>query len=155
MSAVDVGVDVDRGAPTVWVRPKPDALTEPFWRGIDRRALLIQRCRGCRQFQHWPRPVCRHCRSDELGWDEVSGQATLYSYAVSVQALHPDFEGRVPYVLAVVELVEQQNLKMVTNIVDCEEADLSIGMPVELAATTVADGLTLPFFRPASAGGGT
>ena len=51
--------------------------------------------------------------------------------------------------LAVVELVEQANLKMVTNLVDYDKDALRIDMPVRVAFREVAPGLTLPLFAPA------
>ena len=50
--------------------------------------------------------------------------------------------------LAVVELEEQHNLKLVTNIVECAEEDLRCGMPVEVTFEKITDQVTLPVFRP-------
>jgi uncharacterized OB-fold protein len=84
----------------------------------------------------------------ELSPEQVSGAATLYSYTVVMQAFHPWFVDRIPYVLAVVELAEEPGLRITTNIVDCPEEDLAVGLPVEAVFTEVAEGLTLPLFRP-------
>ena len=61
---------------------------------------------------------------------------------------HPFWVDKVPYVLASVELPEQPDLKMLTNIVECEHDALEIGMPVEVTFREVAAELTLPFFKP-------
>lgn len=131
--------------------PAADPLTDFFWAGARQSRLLILRCQACRFFVHWPRPVCKRCHSFELAPEEVSGRARLYTYTVCVQAFHPWFESRLPYVLAVVELAEQAHLKLVTNIVDCPADDVRIGMDLEVAYEQITPDLVLPMFRPAPA----
>jgi uncharacterized OB-fold protein len=129
--------------------PAPDDLTRFFWDGLKQHRLLILRCQECGNYIHYPRPICNKCLSMNLAPDQVSGRGTLYSYTVTMQAFHPYFADKVPYVLAVVELVEQEGLKITTNIIDCPENRLHIGMPVEVVFREVAPGFTLPLFRPA------
>src|SRR5690348_3001400 len=97
--------------------PVPDVLTEPFWTGARERRLVIQRCRGCGLWVHLPRPVCRRCQSFDLGHESVSGRGTVYSFTETWKAFHPFFVDRLPYLLAVVELVEQPGLRLLTNLV--------------------------------------
>jgi len=127
--------------------PDPGPLTQFFWDGCKEHRLLILRCRQCGHYVHYPRPICDRCQSTELGPEQVSGRGTVYSYTVVMQAFHPYFVDRIPYVLAVVELAEEPGLKLTTNIVDCPEEDLKVGLPVEVAFTEVAEGLVLPLFR--------
>jgi uncharacterized OB-fold protein len=129
--------------------PDPDALTRFFWDGVQQHRLLILRCQECGNYIHYPRPICNKCLSMNLAPDQVSGRGTLYSYTVTMQAFHPYFVDKVPYILAVVELAEQEGLKLTTNIIDCPENRLHIGMPVEVVFREVAPGFTLPLFRPA------
>lgn len=131
-------------------RPSPDDLTRFFWDGCREGRLMILRC-GCGHYVHWPRPVCPRCLSAELAPSEVSGRGTLYSFTVTVQAFHPFYADKLPLLVAVVELVEQEGLRMVTNVVGCDEDDLEIGMALQVAFTEVADGLVLPLFEPAAA----
>ncbi|HEY2332705.1 MAG TPA: OB-fold domain-containing protein [Acidimicrobiales bacterium] len=133
--------------------PVPDELTAFFWEGARQHKLLIQRCDVCGYYLHWPRPCCKRCNSFELTPVEVSGRGTLYSYTVAVHPFHPWLASRLPYVLAVVELEEQHNLKLVTNIVDCAEEDLRCGLAVEVTYETIAEGSVLPMFRPRAADG--
>jgi uncharacterized protein len=128
--------------------PAPDHLTQFFWDGVKQHRLLILRCQQCGHYIHYPRPICERCLSTDLAPEQVSGKGSLYSYTVVVQPFHPYFVDKVPYVLAVVELVEQAKLKITTNIIDCAEKELHVGMPVEVVFRTVASDLTLPLFRP-------
>lgn len=133
--------------------PQPDALTGFFWEGLSVGELRIQRCRSCRKFIHYPKPICRFCQSLDLAGEAVSGRATLYSWTIAVQAFHPFWIDRVPYTIGTVELIEQPGLMFATQIVECEEADLRAGLAVEVVFERLTSDLVVPFFRPASTGG--
>jgi uncharacterized OB-fold protein len=128
--------------------PKPDDLTRFFWDGVAEHRLLLLRCNDCAKFIHWPRVACRFCLSTELSPTEVSGRAVLDTWTLPAQPFDPYFQTHLPYVLAVVELPEQAHLKMVTNIVDCPEDELRIGLPLRVVFRDVAPGVTLPMFAP-------
>jgi hypothetical protein len=48
-----------------------------------------------------------------------------------------------------VELVEQQGLRLTTNIIHCPVERLAIGMPLCVLFETVNDDVALPLFEPA------
>jgi uncharacterized OB-fold protein len=127
----------------------PDELTRFFWDGVAEGRLMIQRCDDCGFYLHLPRIVCRNCLSTSLSPAEVSGRGRLVTWTIPMQALDPYYAAHVPYILGVVELDEQPNLKMVTNIVDCAEEDLRIEMPVQVTFRTLSPEVTLPLFQPA------
>jgi uncharacterized protein len=131
------------------ILPEPDELTAFFWEGARHGQLRIQRCQACGCYVHPPKPVCPACLSFHLEPETVSGRGRVYSYTVGVQAFHPWFESRLPYLLAVVELDEQPNLKLVTNLVDCTEDDVRIGMPVMVVFEEISPQISLPMFAPA------
>jgi uncharacterized OB-fold protein len=66
---------------------------------------------------------------------------------VNFQQWHPGFEP--PYVFAIVELTEQDGLRLTTNVVDCAPDAVDIGMEVEVTFEARGDAW-LPLFRPAS-----
>jgi uncharacterized OB-fold protein len=129
--------------------PVPNALTSFFWDGVAAHELRILRCRSCGHHVHYPRPICDRCQSADLAPERVSGRATLYAYTWATQAFHPYFVDKVPYAIAVVELVEEPGLRLTTNIVDCPADLMRTGMDLEVVFDEVAPGLTLPLFRPA------
>jgi uncharacterized protein len=129
--------------------PAPDALTSFFWEGVAAHRLMILRCDQCGFFVHWPREVCQRCLSTSLIPAEVSGDATLATWTFPNQPFDPYYRSHLPYVLAVVELVEQAGLKMVTNLVDYDKDALRIDMPVHVTFREVAPRFTLPLFAPA------
>lgn len=128
--------------------PLPDENSEFFWQGCREHRLLIQRCNACKHFIHPPRLVCRFCLNTKLTPAEVSGRGTVDTFTIPLQPYDPYFMTKVPYVLAVVELEEEKNLKMVTNIIDCDPAQVRVGMPVEVTYTELTPEVTLPHFRP-------
>jgi uncharacterized OB-fold protein len=133
--------------------PQPDEFSQFFWDAIGKRELQIQRCQDCKRYIHYPKPICRFCHSRDLAGEPVSGRATLYSWTVAVQAFHPFWIDRLPYVIATVELEEQPGLMMCSQIVECREEDLIAGMRLTVLFEEVAPDLTLPFFRPAAVSG--
>ena len=120
--------------------------SEPFWTGGEAGRLLITRCRACGWWIHPPRPACRRCRSTEVGPEPVSGRGALYSYTVNHQSWAPGLT--VPYVIAVVELVEQPGLRLTSRLVD-PPSEPAIGDPVIVHFEAAGD-VWLPLFRPAS-----
>jgi len=129
--------------------PLPSPMTQFFWDGVAAGELRIQRCQRCGHYIHYPRPYCRFCRSGDLAGEKVSGRATLYAWTIAVQPFHPFFVDRIPYTLATVELVEQPGLMFLSQLVDCPEEELRMGMPVDVTFEQVAPELRLPMFRPA------
>ncbi|WP_260639292.1 Zn-ribbon domain-containing OB-fold protein [Streptomyces angustmyceticus] len=134
--------------------PEVDAFTRPYWDAAAEGRLLVRRCRaeGCGLAHHYPREFCPRCWSEDVGWEPVSGRAALYTWSVVHRNDLPPFGGRVPYVAAVVDLVEGP--RMMTEIVDCPESELRIGMPVvvhfrhEGGGVGEGGGVAVPVFRP-------
>jgi hypothetical protein len=112
---------------------------------------MILRCDSCGHYVHWPRSVCDNCLSTSLTPTPVSGDATLATWTFPSQPFDPYYATHLPYALAVVELVEEPGLKMVTNLVDYDKGALSIDMPMRVSFREVAPGLTLPLFAPTGA----
>src|ERR1700761_2682377 len=90
--------------------PEPNELTAFFWESVGAGRLRILRCQDCGNYVHYPRPICNRCQSLNLAPEAVSGRGTIYSYTWAVQPFHPYFVDKVPYCLAVIELVEQPGL---------------------------------------------
>lgn len=129
--------------------PQPDAISQFFWDGLSRQELHIQRCADCGRYIHYPKPACRYCLSTNLAGEPVSGRGTLYSWTLAVQAFHPFWTGRIPFLIATVELEEEKGLMFASQLVDCVESDLRIGLPVEVVFESLTPELIVPFFRPA------
>lgn len=131
--------------------PLPDEVSEPFWRDAAEGDLRIQRCRACERLQYPPEITCQRCHSDDLGYTPVSGEASVYSYAVVDRAFHDGFAEELPYVVALVALDEDPTVRLFTNLVDVQAASVAVGMPVTATFRSVGDAV-LPMFCPAGAG---
>jgi uncharacterized OB-fold protein len=131
-------------------RPLP-MLTEQnrfYWTSGADGKLRFMRCSACRNYIHPPAPVCDKCLSMEQEVVAVSGKATLAAVTVNHQMWMPTIEP--PYVVGIVEIEEQDSVRLTTNIVKCEEADLQIGMALEVEFEKCED-VFLPMFKPVGA----
>lgn len=127
--------------------PLPDEISEFFWEGARSGQLLVQRCAKCGRYQYPPDVVCTSCQALDLAPVPVSGRARLYSYSVVDRAFNAGFLDSLPYVLGLVELEEQQGLRLITNVVDAEVDELEVGMALEVTFEDRGE-VVLPQFRP-------
>jgi hypothetical protein len=124
-------------------------LTRPYWENAREGRLVTQRCRACASIWHPPLPACPHCQSTDIGWDEVSGTGTVYTYTVVRHATHAALADHIPYVIAIVELTEGP--RIVAGVTSIDPRDVRAGLPVRVRFTAVTDEVTLPYFEPAGA----
>ncbi|MFK0284968.1 thiolase C-terminal domain-containing protein [Streptomyces sp. NPDC090499] len=122
-----------------------------FWTsGADGR-LRIQECTSCTALIHPPQPVCRYCHAQEMGVRTVSGRATLIGFTVSHRFTLPGLPA--PYVVAQVALEEDPRIRLTTNAVECDPAELALGMRMEAVFERAGEDVWLPLFRPAAGQG--
>ncbi|ULP46973.1 thiolase C-terminal domain-containing protein [Mycolicibacter virginiensis] len=132
-------------------RPLP-AVTpenESFWTAGADGVLRLQKCVDCAALIHPPQPVCRYCRSTNMGVRDVSGRATLAGFTVNHRFSLPGLPA--PYVVAQVAINEDPRVRLTTNIIDCDPDQLELGQQVEVAFEHIED-VWLPLFRPVPAG---
>lgn len=129
--------------------PDPDDLSAEFWASARRHVLAIQRCTHCGHFEHPPVGVCQGCRhsSPSFRFEAVSGKGTITSWTVMRDSFIPAFKGDVPFVVGLVELVEQKGLRLIARLLDGADATYRLGMPVEVVFEDITDEATLPQFR--------
>ncbi|OHU82738.1 Zn-ribbon domain-containing OB-fold protein [Mycobacterium talmoniae] len=89
--------------------------------------LLIEYCGECARWVHPPAGDCPDCGAALMA-RPVSGRGTVFTYTVNHHRFNPSLA--VPYVIAIVELDEQEGLRVAANIVDCEPDSVACGMPV-------------------------
>lgn len=142
--AGDAGAEAAPSVPTR-IPPALGHDNEWWWEGLRAGELLIQRCGECGVLRHPPRPMCGECQSIE--WDAVAarGPGTVYSYVVIHYPPVPGYE--YPLVVAVVDM--EEGTRFVSNVVDCDPAQVQVGMPVEASIETFAGDYRWPVFRPA------
>jgi uncharacterized protein len=127
------------------VEPVLTDLSTEFWTGGASGELRIFRCQNCLLFLHPPVPVCRRCHSFDIAPTAVSGRGTVDSFSVNHHTWVAGFEA--PYVPALVGLEEQDDLRIITNVIGCHVDDVSIGMAVEVEFVQQNESW-LPLFHP-------
>ena len=109
--------------------PALDDRNRAFWTGGAHGQLHIAFCAQCGVWVSPPAADCPDC-DGVLEARPVSGRGTVFTYTVNHQPFNPAVP--LPYVIAIVELEEQADLRVASNIVDCEPDSVRIGLPVEV-----------------------
>lgn len=126
------------------VLPELDDLHRPFWTSGADGVLRFTRCSDCGHWLHPPLPRCPMCGGHDVGLQPVSGRGQVWSHTVN----HHSWDGSTePYVIALVELDEQEALRLTTNVVGCPPDDVHIGMRVRVTFEH-HDDVWLPLFEP-------
>jgi uncharacterized OB-fold protein len=131
------------------ILPKLTERNRSFWQGGERGELVFWRCQVCKYFIHPFQPICPMCHSKNLAPEAVSGRATVATYSVNYQAWMPGPE--LPYIVAIVEIVEQPSVRLTTNLVNIDPDAVTIDMPVRVIFEHHPDpdgDVWIPLFEP-------
>jgi uncharacterized OB-fold protein len=126
--------------------PHPSPEDETYWQSCRERKLVIRHCNACDTYSHPPMPTCPFCGSVDLGWRQVSGDGTVFSYTIAHHPVHAALKGHTPYNIAVVLLDGADDVRIVSNIVDAAPDEIHVGAPVKLYWDEIQDGQFLPRF---------
>jgi uncharacterized OB-fold protein len=135
---------MEAGTPSGKPAPRPSPESLPFWEGAKDKRLMLPRCNSCGQFWFPPSQRCRHCLAADFEWRMSGGTGRIYSFVVYHRVYHPAFEGKVPYVVAIVELDEGPRL--LTNIVGAPPDDVRCDARVRVLFEDT-DGVSIPKFE--------
>ena len=124
--------------------PRLDSDNTDFWTGGKDNELRLMRCKDCSAFVHPPRPVCRHCLSDNVAPEVVAGTGIVDTFTVNHQKWHPAME--VPFVVARVAVDGAPGVYLTTNIVGCTVDEVDIGDRVQVIFEQ-QDDIYLPLFE--------
>ncbi|MEV0057649.1 acetyl-CoA acetyltransferase [Saccharopolyspora shandongensis] len=142
--AVPGVAEVVTGAEYLRPKPTPDSVGAPYFAACARGELLIQRCPECGHRQHYPRPLCTECAATPE-WEQASGRGSIYTFTVIRQMGVEPFKSEVPYVVAMIELVEGP--RMLGNVTGIRPDEVEVGMPVEVYMVPTDDEIAVPFWR--------
>jgi uncharacterized protein len=114
-------------------QPLPDItdVNRPYWDGLVDGQLRFQSCTACGHNWLPAREHCPECLSDRPGWHVAQGAGKIVSWVVYRTAYAPHLATKIPYNVAIVELVEGP--RMLTNILGAPDgAGLTVGAQVQL-----------------------
>ncbi|MDE3203135.1 MAG: OB-fold domain-containing protein [Acidobacteriota bacterium] len=125
--------------------PRPTPTSAPYWEGLAGGQLLLQHCRTCAAWIHYPRVRCPACFGTDLAWEAVEAAGVLYTFTVAVRPTAPMFAGSVPQVIGVVELPVGVRI---TTTIETDAPDLlRVGTAVRGVFDT-SEGVALLRFAP-------
>jgi uncharacterized OB-fold protein len=132
---------IEASAPRIL--PELDEVNRAFWTGGGGGQLLIQRCAKCELWVHPPRKACAAC-GGALRAEPASGRGSVFTFTINVQPFHPQVPP--PYVIAVVQLDEQEDLRLPTNLVGCDPSAVTVGARVRVVFERNGD-VFVPLFE--------
>jgi uncharacterized OB-fold protein len=137
--------------------PVPDALDKPYFDALNEDRLVVQNCSdpshgAAGRLQHPPAAACGGCgKGDNLGWKQVSGRGTIYSYGVVYDSPIALLQADQPYNVAVIELEEDPGVKFLSHLPGRPVDDVPIGAKVQvLFEPTQATGQKVPEWKVVS-----
>lgn len=92
--------------------PRVSQQSDAFWTLLAGGSFGVAHCEACGHLSFPPKAYCPACGASGLGWQPVSGDATVYSATV-VHAAPALFSAQAPYALVVLDLVE--GVRLVTR----------------------------------------
>jgi acetyl-CoA acetyltransferase/uncharacterized OB-fold protein len=130
-----------------FTRPLPvvDDQSAVYWQAGADGVLRFSKCNDCGALLHPPQPVCRYCRSDDIGVEAVSGRAIVMGFSVNHQLWDPRFPP--PYIVATVAVEEDPRVRVITNLVDVDPDEVEVGMRVRARFEHLED-VWVPLFEP-------
>jgi uncharacterized OB-fold protein len=126
--------------------PVPDIDSEAFWTGLREHKLRLLHCQNCGHWVHYPVMACPRCHSFDLKPEEISGKGSVYTFSVSHRVFVPGVNP--PYAIVVVDIDEEPGVRIMSNLVNCHEDEIEIGMPVKAVFKDIDDKAALVFFEP-------
>ncbi len=130
------------------VLPKVTDANAHFWRGGEHGRLQFLRCKPCGTWIHPTSPRCPACLGKDLEVAAASGRATVLTFTFNHQPWVPSSDH--PYPIAIVEIEEQEGVRLMTNLVNVAPEDVAIGLLVQVVFEPHED-VWIPLFEPTDA----
>ena len=129
------------------IPPQPTKASAPYWEGCNRGELLLAKCNDCTRPFYYPRILCPHCGSQNLGWLKASGTGTVWSFThVHVSFYGKRWESQLPYTPVLIDLDE--GVRMMSRLVGEGRDNVKIGDKVKVEFIEV-EKQKIPFFTVA------
>ncbi|MFC0448979.1 Zn-ribbon domain-containing OB-fold protein [Rhodococcus jostii] len=126
--------------------PSADGLDQPYWDGLTRGELRLQRCGTCKTWIWGPQWVCGSCHALDPNWEAVTPVGTVYSWSRSWYPFITELADQVPYVTVLVELPEAGHRRVLGILTGADTDAVRIGDPV-VGHIEHDEGATWPLLR--------
>jgi uncharacterized protein len=139
---------VSRGSFRERPLPQLTELNRPFWTAGADGVLRLQRCTSCERLFHPPAVRCPH----DHGVPEyvaLSGRGRVESWTVNQHLWFPGFTP--PYIIAFVNPIEDDRVRLLTNLVNIDPHEVTMSMPVRVTFQRAGlgdDEVYIPLFEP-------
>ena len=133
--------------------PVVDTESREYWAGCKRHELLIQRCKDCGTYVHFPDPLCSNCLSTNREFVESKGKGKIYSFIISYVTAVPGYQDDLPLVHAWVTLDDIPGVRCFGLIKDLKpkpeeiQEMIKCEMPVEVDWVDMTDEVALPMWK--------
>ena len=131
--------------------PEPtDPINAGYFEAAAGGRLVVQRCFDCGTRQYPPELNCHACYGFAMEWQESVGVGTVWSWVEVVHPAHPALREFGAYVVALIELDDMPEIKLMGAIVDAPlGGEMQIGARVQVVFERTADDLAQPRWRMA------
>lgn len=125
--------------------PTDEERTRPFWQGAREGKLRLQVCAVCDTPRYPDAPICARCLSDASRWADVAPRGKVKAWCRFHRAYFDGFA--LPHTVMLVEL--EAGVAMYANLSTSARDVLPyVGMEVQAEFEEIAQGVTMPRFRP-------
>src|SRR3989338_7036581 len=101
-----------------------------YWREIPQRYRLeAGKCKKCGKIFFPPRLICDKCKSQEFTTVVLPDEGTILTYTV-IHTPPSGFTDQSPYAVGIIDM--GNNVKITSQIVDCDAKEISIGKKVKV-----------------------
>jgi uncharacterized protein len=94
-----------------------------------------------------PGPFCWGC-NDEIEWITLPGSGSVHIFTIVTSAPPPELADAVPYVIAVIDLVDAPGARIMSNVVGVPADEVSIGIRVQVTWDHIDEGAVIARFVP-------
>ena len=144
--SVNAGNDKEPSA-SLPPQPDPDFDTRGFWDATAQGELKMCHCSACGLWMMPPLEKCRKCAAPTR-FDKVQGTGTIYTFIVQRQGAVSGFLSTLPYTVAIVELDEQEGLRLPGRLVNIAPENVRCGLRVKASFEDLPGGeFKVPVFQ--------
>ncbi len=113
--------------------PVPDEVSKPFWDACNEGRLVVQYCAECDWLQHPPQKACAKCGPDaSMEFRQMSGRGKIHGYCISHDSRVMMLQEIQPFNLAVIELEDAPEIKMLSHLPGTPTDEIPVGSAVEV-----------------------